>query len=109
MQQHIDGLQGVVYSEALAQVLAPVLGKPAAQAAVAECAAQALSQAEPLHLLLGRWLQRRSAAIDPQITKALAEAVDPRQAVQSSAQACQDLLALIHTTTDKEPAHARHQ
>lgn len=111
MQQHIDGLQGVVYSEALAQVLAPVLGKPAAQAAVAECAVQALDQAQPLHLLLGRWLQQRGA-LQPPLAQALADAADPRQAVQSSAHGCHALLARLDAapaiTTDKESPHACH-
>ncbi len=116
MQQHIDGLQGVVYSEALAQVLVPVLGKPGAQAAVAECAAQALSQAEPLHLLLVRWLQQQGT-VDPQLAHALAQAADPTQAVQSSAQGCRDLLARMSspppaapttTPSHKEHAHALH-
>lgn len=107
MQQHIDGLQGVVYSEALAQVLAPLLGKPAAQAAVADCAAQALSRAQPLHLLLDQWLQQRGA-VEPQLALALAATADPQQAVQSSAQGCKELLAMIHNTPEKEAAHALH-
>ena len=73
---------------------------------MAECAAQALNQAEPLHLLLGRWLHQLHGTADPQLSRALAAAADPQQAVQASAQGCRDLLAMIHTTTDKEAAHA---
>jgi len=109
MQAHIDGLQGVVYSEALSQVLAPLLGKPGAQAAVAECAAQALQQAQPLQLLLERWLRRQGMPVDAALESALAAAANPRLAVQSSAQACGDLLARTAASASlKENDHALH-
>ncbi len=120
MQQHIDGLQGVVYSEALAQALVPRLGKSGAQAAVAECAAEALAQAQPLHQVLQRWWARHQGPVDAALESALAAAVDPQQAVQSSAQACRDLLARMDSaqcaavftlstpSTDKDTSHALH-
>lgn len=117
MQQHLEGLQGVVYSEALAQVLAPVLGKPGAQAALAECAAQALSRAQPLPLVLNQWLQQHQVAVDARLQGALAAAADPQQAVQASAQGCRELLAHIsprdcdafaRPRTDKEKVNDFH-
>lgn len=116
MQTHIDGLQGVVCSEALTQALAPVLGKPTAVAVVAECAPQALAQKRPLAQVLVDWLVHQNVVTEPTLLAALDAAVDPQVAVQASADCCRALLHMLEvnvpnyplfvTSHDKELFHA---
>jgi 3-carboxy-cis,cis-muconate cycloisomerase len=66
MRGHIDALQGLVSAEAVAMLLAPVLGKPAAQALLERLSQRAVK--ERLHL---RTLVLEAIASDPALRDAI--------------------------------------
>ena len=86
MQANIDALQQVIFSEGLAQALAPFVGAQQASALVAQQSEIALHTSRPLGELLLPY------AAQPEARRALADATDLQRAVLASAAACHDLL-----------------
>jgi len=103
MQAHIDSLQGVVFSEQLAQVILPLLGKPEAQAAVALCAQQALQQGQPLPALLAAYLKAQGHAVSQALHAQLHAAADVQAAAQASALRCHELLTQMSSAGQPAP------
>ncbi len=101
MLGHVQGLRGLVFSEACVHALAPWTGKPEALAAVERLAPQALEQGRELRLLLAEWAAPGLDARALQaLEQALARACDPDRAVQASHDAC---LALLEAPQAHEP------
>ena len=101
MLGHVQGLQGLVFSEACVHALAPWTGKPEALAAVERLAPQALEQGRELRLLLAEWAAPGLDAPALQaLQQALEQACDPARAVQASHDAC---LALLEAPQAHEP------
>lgn len=93
MLGHVQGLRGLVFSEACVHALAHWVGKPDALAAVEQLAPQALEQGRELRLLLTEWACTRLDAQGLQaLQDALARACDMDRAVQASHDACMALL-----------------
>ncbi|HYG43756.1 MAG TPA: lyase family protein [Bordetella sp.] len=110
MQAHIDALHQVIFSEACADALAPLAGRDAAQQAVERLAPQALTQRQPLSILLQRWVETSHGAGQARLAaQALAQATDPQRAVQASAACCTALLRALDAApqppTTLEPQH----
>lgn len=102
MLGHVQGLHGLVFSEACVHALTPWTGKAEALAAVERLAPQALEQGRELRLLLAEWAASR---LDTRALRALedalARACDPDGAVLASHDAC---LALLTAPQAHEPA-----
>ncbi|MCD0502941.1 lyase family protein, partial [Bordetella petrii] len=100
MQAHIDDLHQVIFSEACAHALAPIVGPDAAQDTVERLAPQALARHQPLSVLLQHWLQDTCGADRAQAAQAaLSAAIDPMRAVQASAAGCAALLQTLGTAS----------
>lgn len=100
MQVHLDQLQGLVFSEALAHALSPWVGHPEALQAIERLAPEALAQGHPLHLLVLAWLETEyGPGLRMRATPDVEAAADVAQAVRASQRACLALLGPdTHTT-----------
>lgn len=98
MQANVESLHGVVFSEAITQVLIPLLGKPAAQCAVAHCSEQALLVGQALPKVITQYLEQQGYVIDADLSRELQTTADFRIAAQLSALKCQDLLTSLKPT-----------
>ncbi|MBO9354213.1 fumarate lyase [Bordetella petrii] len=110
MQAHLDALHQVIFSEACADALVPLVGHEAAQQATERLAPQALAQRQPLSLLLQRWVETEHGPERARLAaEALAPATDPRHAVHASAACCAELLRTLDAAPQPacnlEPSH----
>lgn len=95
MRDHLDGLCGVVFSEALGHALTRWLGHTEALQAVENLAPTALARHFPLHTLLLDWVaSTHGTDLRDRMAADVEAAADLQQAVRASEQAC---LALLTT------------
>lgn len=94
MRANIDNLQGLVFAEGAAGLLAETIGRPRAHALLEDLSRQAL--AEGVHLST---LVRQAEGFDPARVDAL---FDPVNAAQPGAQLARTLLAQLKHTLDEE-------
>ena len=91
-RSNIDALKGTIFSERLAGLLLPVLGKQAAQALVADLCRRALASGRPLHDLAREQLSG-DARLQPHLAKDLDDVFDIARPVRLSAAQIEPLLA----------------
>jgi 3-carboxy-cis,cis-muconate cycloisomerase len=91
-RSNIDALKGTIFSERLAGLLLPVLGKQAAQALVADLCRRALASGRHLHDLAREHLSG-DARLQPHLGQGLDEVFDIARPVRLSAAQIEPLLA----------------